>query len=623
MLNKKSRQVMGSLLVRSMPSDVSKALYADTQFCADVGIQTAAYFGLGKDVSVQSASLLKAIGAAIDGRKTARLKLPDGTEVRTKLSVNQGTRAVIHIGKHGYLFDDADLLATSRARRHKALARALQTRPLLKDEDVHLRELMSARRLDKDEFIQLMTSFERTPEAFAATIKATRQLTVDVLVPSDPKYYFRLLAPPPEPSENVREYKATRLAGARQHVLATNLGAGLRRIAYSNLWQPLVPLEILASIDSSQIAALRDAFDPFSLLFGFELCTARLGQDKSYETLGTAFLRALFEDNDALRRCRIFAACAIVTTVILRRTFDESSVPLYWFRLAALTHAGLLTEALRGLTEPSQFYDWAIQAVGTAFFWHVLYDRRDAPRWRSEWISPEQIEAELFGRVLNAMALVPQDRRPKPWQKIIDEFGDKQRARNRAIAPHFAGPLDDFGDFPTAPPDLQAIITDIEARLHGATKPSDITGLTGLAYLIQPTDKIVAELTRLLSGPQAEVIDTELLDTCAHMAACARSESLARSVINQCLRTLRSGSSQSQIAELYTTTLEACAALAEPKAYRQFVNETSTVLVLNIPESVPMTGIRAILEVLTHRDPKLFSTLSRASANLEAVEMRR
>jgi hypothetical protein len=108
-----------------------------------------------------------------------------------------------------------------------------------------------------------------------------------------------------------------------------------------------------------------------------------------------------------------------------------------------------------------------------------------------------------------------------------------------------------------------------------------------------------------------------------NMAACGRSESLARSVINQCLWAVRNSSSESYIAKCYTAILEACAALADPKAYCQLLGETSTGFVLNIPESVPLLGIRAILEVLTHRDPKLFSGLSRASANLEAVEMRR
>jgi hypothetical protein len=108
-----------------------------------------------------------------------------------------------------------------------------------------------------------------------------------------------------------------------------------------------IPFDLFEAVGPSQIAELRDAFDPFSLLFDFELCTARIGEDKSYAPLATNFLKALFDDDELLRhRCQVFTACSILATVNLRRIFTEPVVPLYWFRLAALTHAGLLTEAL-------------------------------------------------------------------------------------------------------------------------------------------------------------------------------------------------------------------------------------------------------------------------------------
>ena len=91
-------RVISSLLVRSLPADVRKALYTDTKFCERIGIETAAAFALGKDVSVRSISLLDALRAAVDGRKSTRLILADGKGVRVKLSVNKGGSAVVHLG---------------------------------------------------------------------------------------------------------------------------------------------------------------------------------------------------------------------------------------------------------------------------------------------------------------------------------------------------------------------------------------------------------------------------------------------------------------------------------------------------------------------------------------------
>lgn len=624
MVDSKLQRVMGSVIVRAMPNDVRKALYADAQFCSEIGIETVSSFPLGGNVAVESVSLFKAIGAAIDGRKSARIKLPNGKEIRAKLGINQRNRAVIQLGKQSFVFHDADLLAASRARRARALARSLKAYPLLADEAALWRERLAKGPLEKNAFVELMTALERTPEALTATVGTTRSLSAEVLVPDDRNYYFRLLAPPPDALGGIRTYTATKLAEARKYLLKTNPAVGLRRIAYSNLWQPLIPFDVLGRVGAAQVATLRDAFDPFSLLFGFELCRARIEDGKSYAALATDFLKALFDDDEVLRRrCQVFTACAVLTTVNLRRTFTESVVPLYWFRLSALTHAGLLTEALRHLARPEEFYDWARKGYGTQFLWYVLYDRRDAPRWRSEWISPEQVEAELFGRVQCAIGSLPRDRWPKAWTEIIDKFFARQQARNQTIASHFPGPFDDFGETPVPPPELQKIIDEVEASLEAAATPSEVPRLTGVAYLSRPTDKIIRELTRLLSLPPAEVLDGEFLDTCAHIAAAGRSEPLARSVVTQCLRAVRNSSSERIASDFYSSIIEACATHADPKAYREFLGESSTSFVLNLPGSIPSKGTRANLEFLTHRDPKLFAALSRASANLEAVEMRR
>jgi hypothetical protein len=78
---------------------------------------------------------------------------------------------------------------------------------------------------------------------------------------------------------------------------------------------------------------------------------------------------------------------------------------------------------------------------------------------------------------------LPKDQYPKPWREIIDAFLARLSARGHTINAHFAGPLDDFGDIPPVPPELQKLIEETEKRLEKATKASDATRLTGLAIL--------------------------------------------------------------------------------------------------------------------------------------------
>src|SRR5580704_17886204 len=41
------------------------------------------------------------------------------------------------------------------------------------------------------------------------------------------------------------------------------------------------------------------------------------------------------------------------------------------------------------------------------YLWHGVIDRRDAPRWNPDWISPDQLYAELAGRALGALQMMP------------------------------------------------------------------------------------------------------------------------------------------------------------------------------------------------------------------------
>jgi hypothetical protein len=150
MSNKKPDLPMASLLIRVMPPEVRKVLYEDKQFCSAIGIRTSSTFPLGADIAVEAPSLLKALGAAVDGRKSAQLTLGDGKKIRVKIGTKHGGGAVVFFGKQAFLFDDSDVLSVKRAKRTKGVSRALQSRPLLKDEDARWREIASARQLTKE-----------------------------------------------------------------------------------------------------------------------------------------------------------------------------------------------------------------------------------------------------------------------------------------------------------------------------------------------------------------------------------------------------------------------------------------------------------------------------------------
>ena len=210
-----------------------------------------------------------------------------------------------------------------------------------------------------------------------------------------PGYYQRLVAPLGD-ATNLDAFIRDELTSTRRMLLARHPERALRRMAFAALWQPLIPFDLLAATNVSDVATLLKADDPFSLLFGFELCRYRVSADAGFVDLGRSFLEKLLLDAQAsTSRCNIFSALALISATKLRQAARSSIAPLFWIRLAALTHAGVLTDALGGMPESEQFLRWSSQTFTSTYVWHGVIDRRDSPRWNPNRISPDHLYAEL------------------------------------------------------------------------------------------------------------------------------------------------------------------------------------------------------------------------------------
>jgi hypothetical protein len=159
-------------------------------------------------------------------------------------------------------------------------------------------------------------------------------------------------------------------------------------------------------------------------------------------------------------------------TTHLRQKARAPNAPLFWVRLVALSHAGVLTDALSHLPDPQRFLRWSVENFYPDYHWQGLIDRREAPRWNPDWIDPDQLHAEIVGRVNNAMQLMPRDMWPAAWASIMGDAITRLETERRVIAASFAGPFDDFQQTPTPLPPLPALLA-AEEKLEQTSYLSD------------------------------------------------------------------------------------------------------------------------------------------------------
>jgi len=617
-LSKAEKDSALSIMLDPLPTGVRSVILQDTAFCSALGITPKFAFPLNAETAVESGSLHEAQRKAIAGKKSATVDVRGRRRLRVKLS-RRGHNVTIEVGKNRFGLSDSDVLAASKPARLKALKRVLAAKPLFASEAEHWRRVAEDHPLGDREFVELMTALHATPEGFRAEFAKPRNLDSGMLLPDEPDYYARLLAPVGDTKEPAA-FMSGPLAVARAELARKHPAIALRRIAYSAVWRPLIPFDLFGTLRPSEISALLKAQDPFSLLCGFELCCVRAA-DLEFLELGTQFLNTLLLDAESSkRRCTFFAAFALVTTVNIRNAAKASAAPLFWVRLAAFTHAGVLTDALSAIPDAEGFLRWAAEHFTPTYIWNTVIDRREAPRWSPDWIDPEHLVAELVGRVQNAVNLLPEGERPASWVSAVDQALTRLQKSGKYLAAFFAGPFEDFlpnmGRFSS---EIDAFVP-IEEMAARASKLPSWNELFSVANASRPSDGFVASIRRIVSAPAYEPIadtnELSYLRLCADLGAGVRDEVIANAVFNRCLAIARQGGRTDGLTDIFEVMIHACAAYAAPEVFRKHVGDTAAHLAGVADTPADLTNLLAIFDVLGGRDEQLIPALAKAKAIL-------
>jgi hypothetical protein len=612
------RRVSLALILKSLPAKLRTSSLLDESFAAKFDFTPRFLLPLGDAGPVDAASLNNALRAAVAGRKTALLVPESGKPFRVQLGVDESGQATIQFKGSGFIFNDADLLSSDAQTRSKALKRVFAAKPLTPAEEDNRRVIARERAFTHREFLSLMTALEATPEALHRRVQMPRPLDVGSILPDEAKYFDRLLAPPGG-APDLRGFIDVGLIKNGRRRIKRHRNATLRRLAYAALWQPLTPFDLLVPIITlSDVEPLLSAADPFSLLFAYELCCKLLRADEAFLRLGTKLLQTLFDPAASMRRCYVFSAIALMTVTNLRQAAKLPDAPLFWTRLAALTHAGVVTDALGEREDAEEFFHWASKQFYPAYRWHTMIDRREAPRWNPDWISPDHLHAEIVGRANQAVQAMPPDQRPQAWASDVEAALGELLKTGKALSAFFPGPFDDFQP-ETPPANVPPLFKAINEALENASNFSDVSNLFAFAYSAPLPESALAAVLRILSLPLDEPItndkdDVPFLHLSAHIAGAARSEPIATAVINRCLFAVRNATSDDEIPRFLSIAIEACAAYENADKYRASLGSVATQICFAAPDSAYLSDLETIFDVLALRDEKLIPALARARA---------
>jgi len=604
------RQMLVRRLVHALHADSQRDILNVKGFAAAAGIRLRTVLTLNGVREVELTSFVKCVKNALVGKRSSQLVLADGSRARVKLSVDRSSSVLIEFAALNMKISEAGVFSASSRKRAVTLASMLKKHPLLPDEEKDWQKVLRLGQVDEVRFVKLVEALRETPEAFASALSRPQKLNNDNMVPRERRYFERLVGPIVD--DAIVPYHEKQPTLFQDFLLSKGI-VGLRRLAFGCLSANVMPLQRMASIPLSDVESLLDALDPFSLLFGFEICVERYrAGDNTAVVMGHRFLDRIFKDESWFeQRCEVFSACALISSVRLRPLSNRYGANLYWFRLAALAHAGVLTNALSAISDTKKFLKWAVDGSSGLYTWETIPDAREEPRWESEWIGPKSITAEITGRCLNALGRIGKRKIPAPWKARIELAFSRL---NPKLSAFFPGPHDGFSAVAWAQR-RDADVEKVQALLEERNSFKEAPGLLIVAYAGAVGTSHIPELMRLLEGSNDELASpksaSQILKCCAYVASITRSATLADAVVTRCTRLVTGDSESNQILALMLLAMRACAAHEDLAIYYREIGKVATGFAYLTPESEAL-NVRVVMEALCERDPRMVASLGRA-----------
>ena len=602
-----------------IPESLQKDLRLTDDFHARAMLVQTWVISFGADgPRVDSQALLEGIRALYEGQ--ARKRLLDLADQRWTLTlVPDRLRAKLQREKQRFYFALAYTLSPDPSIRLAGLVADAKVAEFTDSELEVWGEQLGSKPLPPTMLSDLEKALSLAPGRVALKIAANTaqpNFSLPDLVPGDKQYYFRLLAPP-DGAPDIAAYLET---VARTHLAKLSAGRSEqimeRGLLYSAHSAGALALRAIVS-DAAKMPVLPP--DPFSQVGYLEYLSAT-ATERSLEVVDLA--RELWTKFEAsLADFALIGALFILVEAELARCGTLEDVPPYWRRLAALAHAAVVFRAMPlPLRADGRFADFVLAQAEFTFSLTTMLDLRVEPRWLPIYAAADQLQAELLGRVLGALATSAD--RAGPHQELVRQEREAALAElvdsPKLLSMFFPGPCEG-GITPEA-----HLSDDLRNELEAGLKqnPPKLEALTLLfahsrVFQLTPetTTMAVDALRRMMvdaHDPTSMEPLSPLIPQLAVVAAVGRDAELADQVRILCRIARRHDPPQITPSIEFQACLGAAAAHRDFESYGRLLGDWLEELCRGVMSVDEAYQLMACLDFLVYRAPRLWPMLAPA-----------
>lgn len=573
-------------------------------------------------VVVNRDDLFEAFRRAAAGDEVKAIVDRDGVEHDRTVTI-EGTDGFVSSKQLRVRFPAAALLASSRDARQSFARTSLSAHTLTEHRRTLFQHLVDKDDMSNEDFVAATSILAGAPENFADQLREKAKsgsMAQADFIPTHVSHWENLTAACVT-SQNLPSFFATEFAAERAARIAHNQQAAIDILSTAFASPEAVPLDLFQTINDDimveAITRIVGYVDPMAQSGLFAVCADHVARDDRYRSLGLLVLDRLLGEPVRLQaELTTFAAAFVFATRYLAQHETLQRQPVFWRRLAASAHASLVTRVLGG--NDDALLKWAIQRSGRAYYLSVLLDANQEPRWRPDWIAPDYLAADLFGRAKNAVDRLG-DSAPAEWQKRI-EAASRWIEQDCVPLAH-AYPAILQGRFTTAieKPPVDTPVGKVFQALLDSPSVEAFLRLIAVIYafgLHPDAHGAVLSVVQALRTIENDTPDDHAqiaLELASFVAACNKDSKLADASALVAIERYAGTSDEDQLMPIVATIVLASAALADRSEARIWLARRLENLAF-VSNQALLPGVLDMLRTLRSLDSELSAVLGRAFA---------
>jgi hypothetical protein len=261
---------------------------------------------------------------------------------------------------------------------------------------------------------------------------------------------------------------------------------------------------------------------------------------------------------------------------------------------------------------------WATHLAGKTFYLSVFNDAHIEPRWRPDWISPNYLAADIYGRLIGSLRRMD-DAAPLSWRKKVDDAEAGVIANAPPTAYAFPAMLQGGLVTQVEKPPADTPVGKMYENLAREPTVENFLPFIQVVYAFGFHSDARESLLRVVESLRTEIANTQpafaqaVLDLAAFIAACNRDAELSDAVAVIAIERLVATQDVDRLLPMFAVLLECAAAMSDRKEARlSLARRLENVAFIAPPEFLPEALDN--LRILQSIDEDLGPLLGRAIA---------